>query len=97
VVAADVRNWNQLRWEGDRRGCRTPAGDSIHVRFAIVTEDLFGTGRDEANRAAVAAVAKIDLDRTVLAFRAYRKDADKITNGLRMPGRAGRERPDFAG
>jgi hypothetical protein len=97
VVAADARNWNQLRWEGDRRGCRTPAGDSIHARFAIVTEDLFGTGRDEANRAAVATAAKIDLDLAVLAFRADREDADKITKGLRMPGRAQRERPDFAG
>jgi hypothetical protein len=69
----------------------------MHARFAIVTEDLFGTGRDEANRAAVATAAKIDLDLAVLAFRADREDADKITKGLRMPGRAQRERPDFAG
>ena len=54
------------------------------VRPAIFTRDLFETGDDVANRAAVAAVARTDLDLTGLAFRADRKDADKITKGLRL-------------
>jgi hypothetical protein len=51
---------------------------------AVFTEELFETGHDEANRAAVAAVARADLALTGLAFRADRRDADKITKGLRL-------------
>jgi hypothetical protein len=45
---------------------------------------LFATGHDAANRAEVAAVRRADLDLTGLAFRAERRDADKITKGLRL-------------
>lgn len=54
------------------------------VRPAVFTEDLFETGHDAANRAAVAAVPKTELALTGLAFRCDRKDADKITKGLRL-------------
>ncbi len=54
------------------------------VRPAVFTEDLFGTGHDAANRAAVAAVAKADLNLVGLALRCDRKDADKITKGLAL-------------
>jgi hypothetical protein len=54
------------------------------VRIAVFTEDLFETGNDAANRAAVAAVPRSDLALTGLAFRCDRKDADKITKGLRL-------------
>jgi hypothetical protein len=54
------------------------------VRPAVFTEDLFETGHDAANRAAVAAVPKSELVLTGLAFRCDRKDADKITKGLRL-------------
>jgi hypothetical protein len=54
------------------------------VRPAVFTEDLFETGHDAANRAAVAAVPKSGLVLTGLAFRCDRKDADKITKGLRL-------------
>jgi hypothetical protein len=49
---------------------------------AVFTAELFGTGHDAANRAAVAAVARAELDLVGLAFRADRRDADKITRGL---------------
>jgi hypothetical protein len=54
------------------------------VRPAIFTEDLFETGHDAANRAAVAAVPRDGLVLTGLAFRCDRKNADKITKGLRL-------------
>nr|WP_280177991.1 DUF2000 family protein [Mesorhizobium albiziae] len=41
-------------------------------------------GNDADNRAAVAAVARDDLDLVGLAFRAERKIADKIIKSLRL-------------
>ena len=51
---------------------------------AVFTTELFGTGHDEANRDAVAAVARTELDLAGLALRTERRDADKITKGLRL-------------
>jgi hypothetical protein len=53
------------------------------VALAIYTDDLFATGHDEANRAAVASVASDELDLVGLAFRADRKVADKVVDRLR--------------
>jgi hypothetical protein len=53
---------------------------------AIFTEDLFATGNDADNRAAVRAVHAAELHLTGLAFRTARRDADKITKGLRLHG-----------
>lgn len=52
----------------------------------VFTEDLFATGNDIDNRAAVAGVAREKLRLTGIAFRAHRRDADKITKGLRLHG-----------
>jgi hypothetical protein len=54
------------------------------VTPAVYTSDLFSTGHDEANRAAVAAVAAQDLDLVGIAFRAESKTADKIVDRLRF-------------
>lgn len=51
---------------------------------AVFTAELFATGNDIANRAAVAAVSRDDLDLAGLAFRAPRRVADKITKGLSL-------------
>jgi hypothetical protein len=56
---------------------------SRDVELAIYTHDLFATGHDEANRAAVAAVASDELDLVGIAFRAERKTADKVLDKLR--------------
>jgi hypothetical protein len=48
------------------------------VTPAIYTSELFTTGYDEANRAAVAAVAAEDLDLVGIAFRAERKVVDRL-------------------
>lgn len=51
---------------------------------AVFTAGLFTTGHDAGNRAEVAAVTRADLDLTGLAFRAVRRDADKITKGRQL-------------
>ena len=51
---------------------------------AVFTSELFETGHDSANRAAVAVVRRNDLDLAGLSFRAPRRVADKITKGLRL-------------
>ncbi|CAL76674.1 conserved hypothetical protein [Bradyrhizobium sp. ORS 278] len=54
------------------------------VKPALYTEDMFKTTHDEANRAAVKAVARIDLNLVGLALRAERKVVDKIVDGLKF-------------
>jgi hypothetical protein len=51
---------------------------------AVYTYELFSTSHDEANRAAVAAVAADDLDLVGIAFRAERKTVDKVVDRLRF-------------
>jgi hypothetical protein len=56
------------------------------VAPAIFTSALFGTGHDDENRAAVAAVRRAELDVVGLAVRAERKIVDKIVDGLKLHG-----------
>ena len=53
------------------------------VPFALYTAELFATGHDDDNRAAVAAVATDDLDLVGVAFRAPHRPADQILRGLK--------------
>lgn len=53
------------------------------VPIAIYTSELFSTGRDEDNRAAVKAVATNDLEIVGLALRAPHKPADAVLRGLK--------------
>jgi hypothetical protein len=53
------------------------------LRFAIYTADLFTTGRDEDNRAAVRAVPSDSLDLVGLALRAPHKAVDGVVRGLK--------------
>jgi hypothetical protein len=55
-----------------------------NVAPAVYTEDMFKTTHDEANRAAVKAVPRADLNLVGLAFRAERKVIDKIVDGLKF-------------
>jgi hypothetical protein len=55
-----------------------------NVTPALYTEDMFKTTHDEANRAAVKAVAREDLNLVGLALRAERKVVDKIVDGLKF-------------
>jgi hypothetical protein len=56
------------------------------VTPAIFTTELFETGHDDANRAAVAAVRRAEMDVVGLAVRAERKIVDKIVDGLKLHG-----------
>lgn len=53
------------------------------LEFALYTAELFSTGHDEANRAAVAAVPTDELDLVGLALRAPHKLADGVLRGLK--------------
>jgi hypothetical protein len=52
------------------------------LRFAIYTAELFATGKDEDNRAAVRAVPSDELDLVGLAVRAPHKAVDGVVRGL---------------
>lgn len=75
-----------LVYEADRAALRRAYDRALErgVTPAIYTHELFATGYDEANRAAVAGVPAEDLDLVGLAFRAERKMADKIVDRLRF-------------
>jgi len=52
------------------------------VALAIYTHEMFATGNDEDNRAAVRAVATGELDLVGVALRAPHRDADAVLRGL---------------
>ena len=53
------------------------------AELAIYTHELFATGHDDENRAAVKAVHTEDLDLVGLAIRAPHRQADQILRGLK--------------
>lgn len=75
-----------LVYQADAAGLRRAYERAMSrgVTPAIYTHELFATGHDEANRAAVAAVAADDLDLVGVAVRAERKVVDKIVDRLRF-------------
>jgi hypothetical protein len=52
------------------------------VPIALYTADMFTTGKDEDNRAAVLRVGAADLDIVGIALRAPHRDADAVVKGL---------------
>jgi hypothetical protein len=55
-----------------------------NVTPAVYTEDMFKTAHDAANREAVRAVTRADLNLVGIAMRADRKVIDKIIDGLKF-------------
>lgn len=51
---------------------------------AVFTSDLFATGHDEANRAAVRAVGTADLDLVGLSVHGPKNAVDKVLKGAHM-------------
>ena len=51
---------------------------------SIYTKELFATGHDAANRAAVASVSTQALDLVGLGLHGDRKEVDKVTKGLAL-------------
>jgi hypothetical protein len=56
------------------------------LTVGVFTADLFRTGNDEDNRAAVAAVARDDQDLVGLALHGPRNAVDKVVKGARLHG-----------
>ncbi len=52
------------------------------VTIAIYTREMFSTGNDEDNRAAVRAVPTAELDLVGIGLRAPHRDADAVLRGL---------------
>lgn len=57
---------------------------SRNVTPAVYTEDMFKTTHDAANREAVRAVGRAELNLVGIAMRAERKVIDKIVDGLKF-------------
>jgi hypothetical protein len=75
-----------LIYGADRAALSRALGRALarNVTPALYTEDMFKTAHDVANRAAVKAVARADLNLVGLALRAERKVVDKIVDGLKF-------------
>jgi hypothetical protein len=73
VLEAGAAKLRTVRERAERRG----------VPIAIYTNEMFATGNDEDNRAAVCAVATDELDLVGIAVRAPHRDADAILRGLK--------------
>ena len=73
VLEAPVAKLKTVRERAERRG----------VPIAIYTNEMFSTGNDEDNRAAVRAVATEELDLVGIAVRAPHRDADAVLRGLK--------------
>ncbi|GLW07961.1 hypothetical protein Misp01_30910 [Microtetraspora sp. NBRC 13810] len=74
VYAADAAALGQAHGRALARG----------LDLALYTEDLFKTGNDDDNRAAVKAVAVADLRLTGIAVHGPRNAVDKVLKGLSL-------------
>jgi hypothetical protein len=72
VFEASAARLTTVRERAERRG----------VTIAIYTREMFTTGNDEDNRAAVRAVPTGQLDLVGIGLRAPHRDADAILRGL---------------
>jgi len=52
------------------------------VPIALYTAEMFSTGHDAANRAAVRAAVAAELDPVGIGLRAPHRDADSVLRGL---------------
>lgn len=75
-----------LVFEGDRETLTTAHSRALAraLPTAVFTADLFGTGNDRDNRAAVRAVPRDRLDLVGIAVYGPRNGVDKVLKGARM-------------
>lgn len=71
---------------GDAATLTTAHGRAVSrgLDLAVYTHDMFSTGHDEANRAAVRALARDDLDLVGLALFGPRNAVDKTVKGAAL-------------
>lgn len=74
VLAADAATLKAIHRRGLERG----------ARLSLYIAEMFSTGHDAANRAAVREVQPDSMDLVGLALREEKKLVDKITKGARM-------------
>lgn len=72
VFEASAGKLQTVRERAERRG----------VSIAIYTREMFTTGNDEDNRAAVRTVPTSELDLVGIGLRAPHRDADAVLRGL---------------
>lgn len=65
-------------------GVRAKATTRGDIALAVYISELFTTSHDEANRAAVAAVAADELDLVGIALRGPKNVVDRLLKGARM-------------
>lgn len=70
--------------DGDRLAAIRDRAESRGLRIGLYTADLFATGNDVDNRAAVAAVATEELDLVGLAVAGERRVVDKVVKGAKL-------------
>jgi hypothetical protein len=75
-----------LVFEGSKETLRAAHGRALSRALprAVFTSDLFATGNDRDNRAAVRAVPTAELDLVGLAVYGPRGGVDKVLKGARM-------------
>jgi hypothetical protein len=75
-----------LVFEGDRATLTAAHARALDrgIRPAVFTADLFATGNDEDNRAAVRAVGRAKLDLVGLAVHGPKNAVDKILKGAHL-------------
>jgi hypothetical protein len=75
-----------LVFEGDRATLTAAHARALDrgIRPAVFTADLFATGNDEDNRAAVRAVGRDKLDLVGLALHGPKNAVDKILKGAHL-------------
>jgi hypothetical protein len=67
---------------GDKLRALRERAERRQVPVAIYTTEMFSTGNDADNRAAVRAAATSELDLVGLALRALHRDADAVLRGV---------------
>ncbi|GAA4262330.1 DUF2000 domain-containing protein [Dactylosporangium darangshiense] len=77
-----------LVFEGDAAVLSAAHGRAVErgVACAVFTEELFKTGNDEDNRAAVRAVARAGLNLVGIALHGPKNAVDRILKGARLHG-----------
>jgi hypothetical protein len=75
-----------LVFEGDKQTLTAAHERAVRrgLPTAVFTAELFATGHDEANRAAVAAVPAAGLDLVGIAVRGPRNAVDKVLKGASL-------------
>jgi hypothetical protein len=77
-----------LVFEADAETLRTARAKAAQreLPLAVYTKDMFATGHDDANRAAVRAVTAADLDLVGIALHGPKNAVDKVIKGARLHG-----------